>query len=144
MRRMLAPFIVLTSLLATACGGDGGGPTGSGGGGALTVSIAGILQNSTFASTITSAQLLFDGKLISTSSSATGDIAVPLSGVLTGISGGKHTITFKLISQTVQTASYSTTQVSVTYGSTGATSLNLQDKSQDLAAGESIVYDVTF
>lgn len=142
MRNMLAALWIATGLSVSGCGG--GGTTGPSGGGDLAVSIGGILENTSFSATITGAQLLFDGRLMSTATSASGDALVALSGVLTGVSTGKHTIEFKLTSHSVSSANYKATQVVVTYGSTGAITLYLPDISQDLSAGQSIRYAISF
>lgn len=142
LRITLAALVVVLSLLQAACKKDETPVAAAAE--SYSLVIAGNLINSNFVSTLLGAELQFDNSTLSTASFSSGNWAASLSGVLTSVNKGQHTIAFKVTSQTSSPNTYTTRDVSITIGSgTGASNHDLAQQTKSLKTGEAITYTIS-
>lgn len=127
--RMRMLCIVLLSITFNSCSEENPAEA------VMNVGIAGQIQNSFLQATILHVELLFDGKVIYSQNSQIPSALVSLSGGVTGVNKGQHTISFKIVNQTTSPNMYEVPIVRVEANNTGQ---NLTAEKQTLATGESI------
>ncbi len=105
----------------------------------IVVAVAGNLLNSNFQATILRAELIFDGQTIGSENFSQAAGNATISGSLTSVKKGSHTIAFKITSQTSSPNTYETICANV---GAGGSHYNLADQRKSLATGESITFTV--
>jgi hypothetical protein len=105
----------------------------------LDVAVAGSLLNSNLQSTILRCELLFDGSVIGSANFSQATAAATLSGGLTSVKKGSHSIAFKIASQSSSPNTYETVGANVVAGNN---TYRLTDQRKSLATGESISYTI--
>ncbi len=91
--------------------------------------------------TILKADLLFDGSVIASASFTQPSLYATLTGTLTSVKSGSHTVEFRITSQSSSPNTYDVIGATV---NAGTSAYNLGNETASLATGQSISYTVSF
>lgn len=105
----------------------------------FVVVAAGNLMNSNLRSTILKCDLLFDGSVIATANFSQANGLATLSGTVSSVKKGSHSISFRITSQTSSPNTYETIGANAM---AGTSSYQLTDQKKSLATGESISFTI--
>lgn len=125
-------------LVLSSCSSSSSNPASPG----QVVVVGGDLMNHAgLQGTILKADLLFDGSVIASASFTQPSLYATLTGTLTSVKSGTHTVAFRITSQSSSPNTYDVIGGTV---SAGTSSYNLGTETASLATGQSISYSVSF
>lgn len=131
-------LLVVSALALSSCSSSSSNPASAG----EVVVVGGDLMNHTgLEGTILKADLLFDGSVIASASFTQPSLYATLTGTLTSVKSGSHTVEFRITSQSSSPNTYDVIGATV---NAGTSAYNLGNETASLATGQSISYTVSF
>ena len=131
-------FLIVSAALLGSCSGSNSNPASPG---QSAVVGGNIMDHSGLQGTILKADLLFDGSVVASASFSQPSLYANLTGTLSSVKSGTHTVAFRVTSQSSSPNTYDVNAATVIVGTL---TFSLGDRTATLSTGESISYSVSF